>query len=285
MVCCWVNHFGHLLLQVMVSAIHALDKIGLGEVLKSNNINFLVDNRSKWNWGSRENVLNLFNFLRGQESSNDVMSLEDLNTEAEQNEKANICFEKLVVGMLLDDLVNPYKGSIAPGTEPGMLQLLRDHADQLYPITKESIQSALNKTKILSSKTEDDEKKLSSHPPPHECTVTFLRRNEKKTRTISNFEDVMRVTHEVFHEDKWNIRTVSFDGPSMEAQYLTVRSSMVLISVSGTGSHMGLFLPDGGSSIEITYAKGFPLVNRFICEVFQALSCHSADSNCEEDYK
>lgn len=45
-VCCWVNHFGHILIQMMVSAVHALDKIGLGDFLKSHKMNFLVDNRA-----------------------------------------------------------------------------------------------------------------------------------------------------------------------------------------------------------------------------------------------
>lgn len=281
MVCCWVNHFGHILVQMMVSAIHALDKIGLGKVLKSNDMNFLVDNRFTEDWGSNETILNVFKFIAGRRRPNGVMSLKDLNTEAKQNEKANVCFEKLVVGMLLDDLVYPRNGLIAPGSEPGMLQLLRDHAEQLYPTTEESIQSALNETKFLSSNKEEDEKDPPSYSPPHECTVTFLRR-KVASRRISNLDDVVRVTEEVFHEDKWNVRMVSFDGPSMVAQYLIVRSSMVLVSVSGTGSHMGLFLPDGGSSIEIVYSKGAKLVNRFICEVSQNLSCHSAESNCTE---
>ena len=48
--------------------------------------------------------------------------------------------------------------------------------------------------------------------------------------------------------------------------------------MSGTGSHMAMFLAEGGNSIEISI--GHKVKNKYICDVFPNLKCLSTDSIC-----
>mmetsp|Transcript_12537 Transcript_12537/g.15899 ORF Transcript_12537/g.15899 Transcript_12537/m.15899 type:complete len:215 (+) Transcript_12537:117-761(+) len=167
------------------------------------------------------------------------------------------------------------KKSHPPDANTNMLLPIRDHLESMYPLTKASALMAVEETKF------SPEFYVKESTP--ECTITFLRRRGD-TRRMANFDGVMEVAEKIFFEPKWSIRTVAFDGPSLESQYLTVRSSTVFISVSGTGSHMAMFLPEGGKSVEIQYNIGERMKNRYICTVTPNLSCHAADSTCSEDY-
>ena len=278
LVCCWVNHFGHILLQMMSSAVHALQKIGLKRRFRANTITFLVDNKAS-SYGSKDTILNVLEFLT--KNSNRVSVLQHLEEKAKEDGKDKVCFEKLVVGMLHDDLVHggPHK-THPPQASTNMLLPIREHLEEMYPLTEKSISSAVKDTQV--SQTIPGSSNLKVTQP--ECTVTILRRNGD-TRVMGNFDNVMDVAKEVFYESKWNIRTVSFDGPSLESQYLTVRSSMVLVSVSGTGSHMAMFLNEGGISVEIQYNINDRMKNRHICHVSPNLSCLAVNSTCNDDFE
>ncbi len=286
LVCCWVNQFGHILLQMVASAVHALEWIGWKNHFRSNSINFLVDNRAS-SFGSTKLVTDVFEFLT--KKSNRVLSLQGLQEKAIEDGRDFVCFERLAVGMLHDDLVHggPSK-TYPPQATANMLLPIRDHLEEMYPMTKESVSVAVMETQYSSDEHEQElslstfEETVTVAPP--ECTITFLRR-EASSRIMGNFADVMGVAEKVFNEPKWSIRTVSFDGPSLESQYLTVRSSMVLVSVSGTGSHMAMFLSEGGFSVEILYDVDQRMKNRHICHVSPNLSCITAHSTCSDDPK
>jgi len=273
--CCWVNHFGHILMNMAASAVHSLRHIGMTDRFRKNEISFIVDNRAS-SWGSPSTILNFLEFLTADSSR--VSSLQALEKESKQDGKDKVCFEKLVVGMLYDDLVSG-NGRNEPGSDLNMLQPMRRHLDKMYPLTKESTLSAIEESKLYSSDNFTDS--------PPECTITILQRTDEqrnlnKHRNLGNFSKVMRVAKEVFHEPKWNIRSVTFDAAvSYKSQYLTVRSSMVLISVSGTGSHMAMFLPEGGVSYEILYAP-INLNNNHICRLTPSLSCIGSQGFCPE---
>ena len=70
------------------------------------------------------------------------------------------------------------------------------------------------------------------------------------------------------------------DGPMLTNQYLTIRNSMMFVSVSGTGSHLAMFLPDGAVNIEIHYNNTLAPVNYGLCPVMSDLTCLSSDSYC-----
>jgi len=285
LVCCWVNHFGHNLIHMMVSSVHALVAIGLKNAFFANEITFLVDNRFDKKRGNPNIILHLFEFLT--KNSDRVSSLEALTKQVKKTGKDKVCFEKLVVGMRHDDLVfglGPEKEDgahlrtalerkTAPGASMNMIQPIRDHLDKMYPLTRESSISAIKETEFLPANGD-----YKASPPV--CTITFLQR--KKTRVIGNFNDVLGIAKEVFHEPKWNIRSVAFEETSLESQYIIVRSSMVFITASGTGSHMGMFLNDGGINYEFMYAPLSKLANKYICDVSPYMSCTGTPSTCSE---
>ena len=131
---------------MFVPAVHALEKIGLDNEFKANSINFLVDNRAT-RFGNRRTVLNLFSFLTKDTSDRrSVIQLAALEVNMKKRKQSNVCFEKLVVGMLHNNLVHQSRKP-----EVGMLRTLRDYLDNMYPLTKESNRLAINDTGFSSN--------------------------------------------------------------------------------------------------------------------------------------
>ncbi len=280
-VCCWVGHFGHIFVQMMVSAFHALVKMGFEDNILSGSIKYLIEYRGRDGrdlHGSKETAFQVFKFLT--DDGNRVQYLSDLKEKATAEGKSSFCFEQLVVGMRFTDLAYPrFKGTFAPEAEVGMLDPLRNHLDELYPSTEEAVEFALSKTQTEASKRKIESLGLD-YTPPRECTLTFLQRGGGRKRAITNFVDVMNATKTVFHEPKWKFQRVAFDDVRLMKQYLTVRNTMLFVSVSGTGSHLAMFLPDDAVSIEVHYNNTLKDVNAAICHVLPKLKCLSSNSHC-----
>ncbi len=280
-VCCWTNHFGHILVQMMTSTIHALVKMGFENVFRSGSVQFLVDNRAPSNHGSERTAWSVFEFITGD--AHKVFSLQNLEHRAKARNRNNLCFERLVVGMRFTDLAySRFDNNFAPEVEVGMLNPLRNYLNEFYPSTREAVELALSQTQTASSRKETKSLGLEHRPP--ECTLTFLQRKQMigkpLVRAINNLDEVMNVTKMIFHESKWNIQRVSFDGPPLKSQYLTVRNTMLFVSASGTGSHLAMFLPEGAVSIEILYNNTLSIVNADICAVIPGLTCLSSKGKC-----
>lgn len=262
-VCCWINHLGHTLMNMIIPAFHALDKIGMKNDLGS--IKFLLESRVEEKLSA---PLNMFAFATGDHEK--VSMLSQLKQEAKESHKSHICFEKLVVGMSKDALIGVGIGDTGgvEQVEVGMLQSLKDHLDTLYPVNEKSIHVALQST-LLSSPTQP------ANPP--DCTVTLLERKNTK-RGIMNDAETIQTIKEVFDPRRWNFQRVSFepDSSTFQSQYMSMKSTMLQISVSGTGSHLSMFLPDGGIDMEIKYHASNHN-NNIVCGVLPSLHCLTVD--------
>ena len=262
-VCCWINHLGHSLMNMVIPAFHALNKIGMKNELSS--MKFLLESRIEEKLAA---PLNLFAFATGDYEKVSILS--QLKQEAKESHKSHICFEKFVVGMSKDALIGVGIGDTGgvEKVEVGMLQPLKDHLDTLYPVNQKSISAALQST-LLSSPTQP------TSPP--DCTVTLLERKNAK-RGIMNDAETIQTIKEVFDPTKWNFQRVSFESDSSTflSQYMSMKSTMLQISVSGTGSHLSMFLPDGGIDLEIKFlARNHN--NNILCGILPNLHCLSVD--------
>ena len=169
---------------------------------------------------------------------------------------------------------------------------MREYLRGAYPVTNQKINAALKETLISSSwksataMTTGILKEFDSNDTSTitttsdilvipECTITLLERKEAGTsRQIANHNETVQLIEEVFNPTKWNIQRVSFEGESSTfSQYMTIQSTIAQISVTGSGSHMSMFLPDGGVDIEL---KVHPKIhnNEAICAVVPTITCY-----------
>lgn len=265
-ICGWVDHFGHILMNMVTPAYHALVNIGLKE--KLHNIKYLVQNRSKCK--EMKNIWKFLHFLTGgNQPDKRVLSFSSLLSQASSNEQTHMCFDELVVGMYEDSLIGVGIGDVRENHtfEEGQLNPMRDHLNSLYPATMENINAALQET-LVSKPTIPD-----SSP---NCTITLLER--RGARTIINHNETLDVINEVFDPTKWNFQRVSFESgsSSIRSQYLTLKSTMVQISTTGSGSHLSMFLPHGGVDIQI---KFLPTKhnNDELCAALPEINCFTVD--------
>ena len=243
LVCCWVLHFGHVFVQMMVSAVHALVNVGFEDVLRSGSMKFLIDVKGKQpregKHGTIETTSQVFQFVTGDAEK--VQYLQDLETSATKQGKSSLCFERLIVGMRFTDPAYPrFHKTVAAEAEVGILDPLRNHLDELYPSTEDKVKFALSQTQTVASRKQTAKTAIVNSTLTRECTLTFLQRKGGHSRSISNFNQVMAATKSIFHEPKWRFQRVSFDGPMLMNQYLTIRNSMMFVSVSETGSHLAI---------------------------------------------
>ena len=265
-VCSWTNHFGHILANLVVPTFHALDKIRIGDLSL---VKFLVDERNTR--GKRQNLaLRVFDFFSKNMNKDKVISFKDLKEEGRSKNHTSICFEKLVVGMYHDVAIHQVMASTSKTAfqrEIGMLQPMRNHLSNLYPASENAMKEALNTT-LMSTPTRPN------NPP--DCTITLL---ERKTtlRAFTNLDETLQIIHTIFDPTTWNLQRVAFDDAPLESQYLTMQSTIMFITVSGTGSHMSIFLPDGGVDLEIKYWHT-SRVNDLFCGVSPNLHCLTTDA-------
>ena len=305
-VCSWINHFGHILFNMITPAFHALTKIGVKEK-NLGNIKFLIDEKTDEK-DSRSSWKQLFSFVTGggnQGNNNDhtkrVFSLSALQIEAKSKGKRHICFEKLLVGMYNDNLlIGPGKevdilggkSSVHKHVEVGQLQSLRNHLHSLYPASKESVSAGIEDSfvGISSANEEDDEDNndeddMTISPPPPECTITLLEKKQhqgmKTHGQIMNRNETLQMVKQVFEPSIWKFQSVSYEVESTPilSQYMILQSSMVHISVSDDDeSHMiAMFLPDGGFNIQLNYSPDSFHNNDAICGVIPTINCFHVD--------
>lgn len=263
-VCCFFDHFGHTLMNLVLPAFHALVKIGFVKE-RLNSIKYLLEDRTPFN--RPDTAIRTFPFFAGSDEK--VLLFNKLQDEAKVKEQRYVCFEQLVVGMYHDSLVSLGGATEGNQMEVGMLQPVKDHLTKLYPTTPESIEFALNET-LISVPTN------SSKPP--ECTITLLKR-QTRTRAIVNIDETKKLIQNVFSPKFWNFQQVAFEGKSsFLSQYMTMQSTALFISVSGTGSHLSMFLPDGCVNLQVEYCKQEDYNNKFMCAVSPSLHCLTSSS-------
>ena len=297
-VCCWIDHFGHILMNMVAPAFNALTKFGIGQE-ELGRIKFLVHQRTGMLLDPLDSVWRLFSFVTGGgkqgngKNEKRVLSFNELRKEAVLNRKSHLCFEKLVVGMYDDSLIGVGIGDRLrhKQLEVGQLQSLRKHLRDIYPTSNENISAALEETLVSKPTTiapikNSDKRKVTSTAgliSPPECTITLLERKPGTTRQIINRNETLQVIDEVFEPSMWKFRRVIFEpeDSSVLSQYMTIQSTMVQISITGTGSHMSMFLPDGAFDVQLKYAPNFHN-NDAICGVIPTINCF--DINPPEDF-
>jgi len=256
--CCWYNHFGHILLNMVFPTFHALAKLGLIEDLPT--MNYLITDRGpRWH---KMDVFQTFQFITAGNRQR-VLSFENLIRRSVTQKQDAICFERLATGMLFDTLINGESPS--NHIEVNMLQPLKNYLWETYQDhSPEDVSAALRETMI------------SGQSGPKDCQISYLVRNTKLKRTIRNEDTFLKTLQSVFHEDHWNFQTIAFDDASLKSQYLTLQHTQIFLSVSGTGMHMATFLPDGAASVEVALMKNKEeifSVNKGICQVIPTLHC------------
>lgn len=263
-VCCWIDHFGHTLMNMVLPAFHALTKMELQNEFGT--MKYLIENRNRFDLTVTWDLFRFFTVDKDQ-----VLSFSKIQNEAKSNGQSHICFKRLVVGMYHDTLIDVEIGD-TEGTkmELDMLQPMKDHVAHLHPVSKEAINAALQET-LLSNQT-------NPHSPK-ECTVTLLER-QGSSRQIVNTDETIELIKEVFNPLYWNFQRVAFekkDSSSHVSQYMTLQSTKVFISVSGTATHLSMFLPDGSVDLEIKYFDE-KWNNKLLCGVLPTLHCLTSDA-------
>lgn len=252
-VCCWVTHFGHVLINMLIPAFHALQTFGLQDQIP--NMTYLLDLRYTYKWGSNDTIIEVFELATA--SRDRVLTLPDLIQKAREEKKTHVCFERFVVGMRHDTLLVglDHPGHPAgPDATSGMLEALRDEMSRLYPRPNSGQQT---------------------------CRVLILDR--QKTRVINDVGSLMRLSSSIFRGNVL-VSVDIFDYASLIAQYKQITETHVLITVAGTGSHWAIFLPEGAASIVIK-ASGNVDVNFNLCMVANHVKCFNVNSTSDDDTK
>lgn len=258
-VCCWISHFGHNLINMVVPSFHALSRIGREPYFDS--INFLIDTRDdgtpRGNCKMGKKVFQVFGFVSGHPDH--VLSLDKLATESLRRGYTHVCFDELIVGMLCDSLLigrgkdgtyQPQGSHVVPGmVEPLRRQVMRTRG------------------------TLDTETGASSK---RKCEATFLTRREGRGRNVLNFDTILDLARQSLSRKSWAVSSVSFDGLSLAEQYGIIRQTSLFVSVSGTGSHWAMFLHEGAVSIVIE-SRGYD-VNMGLCTVVPSVYCLTVKS-------
>jgi len=265
--CCWYpQHFGHILMNMILPSFNAFSKIGLGGD-EISSMKFIIDPKTERSFPLV--ISSMVDFITGGLPDR-VLSFPALTRKAKEEGKKRLCFERLIVGMPNDSLIGVGVGD-DPTTakhEIGMLQPMKDELRRLYPFNMEDVNLALKETLVPSMS------RLVPDRLPG-CSITLLVRLGIDSRHIENQNETVGVINKVFDPNIWSLQTVTFDNASIKSQYFTIQNTNLFISVTGTGSHLAMFLPDGGASLEISFWNGH-INNRKLCSVIPALLCYAA---------
>jgi len=261
--CCWTPEFGHVLINMVFPAFHALSKLFPQEVFSS--IQYVVKETERQTTRTERgffalyyDVLEFFTGFKGK-----VFSFDQLIKKAREEGKEEVCFDQLAAGMFLDSLI--WSRDIPEyDIKEDLLVPMKDHVAQLYPLEHESLEKVLGETRVNGQSGET------------ECNIAILER-KNGSRNMVNKDEVLDTIKNIYQDEKWNIQTISFDDVGLESQYLTMQNTKLFLSVSGTGSHMAAYLPDGAASIEISvmYEEGkAKSVNEELCKVIPEVTCY-----------
>ena len=274
--CCFIHHFGEILTNMLASVFRAIWEVGMHDEVGS--FNYLIENRVVRRLTRQATLTSMIDTITGQSGRDLILNV--LIEEAKADGNDYLCFEKLVVGMYHDTMVSE---EINPELKlkMDMTKTFRDQMSNANPATPENIQIARKETII-------EENEATKHFPP-ECTLTYLIR-ETNARVVSNRAEVIEVIRDVFPENEWHFQIASFDHASFEAQYLTIQGTSIFLSVTGSGAHMAMFLPEGGTNIELAFFNHNEVINRYICATSPWMQCSFVDclaryESTEEEYQ
>lgn len=252
LVCCWVTHFGHVMVNMLVPAFHALGKFGLMSPLS--NVSFLLDLRFTFKWGSNSTIVGLFEAIVG---SGRVMTLPKVIDGTLATNNTHACFKKIIVGMLHDNILcssaNCDVNEKGRAASRGMFEPLRNELFRQHP----EYYAMLRK------------------PVVNPCRVLILDRDANLGRRIGDFGIMARLVRKTFRED-WLTHASFFETLNLRSQFAEIGRTAVLITIGGTGSHWAIFLPSNSVSIEIRARN--KAVNKNICLVAKHLKCFEVGS-------
>jgi hypothetical protein len=168
-----------------------------------------------------------------------VVWLSDLKDQALAANASKLCPERMVVGFARHGLVGE-------DTTHGAYALMRDHVYTRYNITA----------------------------PPTGCVALIVQRGHK-SRFITNIDDVSAAMQDFFGS-ACQVVTTRLEGDIL-TQVRLVATLRFLITVSGSGSHHMIWLPDGSVSIVVQHPFHGD-VNRVICAKHAGVLCLTANS-------
>lgn len=234
--CCWSNHIGHIYVDMVAPMITSVLSVGYSPA----HVKFLVDNRLKSpssSQGTISKVLKLF--------SPNVYDLKSLSSFGKLNNFSRVCFENMIVGVQNMELLHPSK-------------------QHIFESSLRSVRNSYLRSHLV---------QYDAMPLSHACTVVVEQRNH--SRRILNIFDVMRSVHDIFSPG-WNVRRVTFEHLSLPQQAALMSRANVVVSVSGTGSHLSLFSPDRSANVVIV-SRANPNVNTRIC-AFAHFKCFQVEA-------
>lgn len=250
LVCCWIGHFGHFLMNMVIPSFHALSRVGRRPQLSSTH--FLIDFRGEGDMALLERG---FGFFSG--NPDNVLSLKTLAEESTRLGYTHVCFNEIVVGMLTDSLIaTPDKKGfvrpLPPDASLGMLEPLRRHVFRTHRVFD------------------------GENPTKQKCNATIIIRRAGQGRNIVKRYLILDLVNEFFHKETWAVGVVDLQDLPLAEQYGVIGQTSLLISASGTGSHWATFLRDGAVSIVIK-TRGYD-VNENLCVVAPSVYCVSVES-------
>ena len=118
--CCWVNHFGHILMDMMLPSFLSIRSFDHN----ISSVQIIVDNRFTFKWGSNSTVLKLLQNL------SPTRPILDISAGVHHAENFSpMCFEKLIVGLGNTNFIHPTKPENTSATD---LRAFRDHLLRLH---------------------------------------------------------------------------------------------------------------------------------------------------------
>jgi len=223
---------------MLLPAFHALGKFGLSDELPE--MKYLLDFR--FDKDTPDAVIRWFDLATA--SHEQVLTLQDLIQRALAENKTHVCFERFVVGMMYDSLLHYdyHHGSVISHN----LETIRNEFSRLYP---------------------------RSNTRQNGCRLLILDRAEN--RFIVDVGRLLRLSAKTIRGN-WSMVVEMFEHIPLSHQYKIIAETDILITVSGTGSHWALFLPEGAVSIVIKSHNRN--VNDGICGHANHVKCFSVNS-------
>eukprot|EP00211_Chloroparvula_japonica_P007557 CAMPEP_0119158678 /NCGR_PEP_ID=MMETSP1310-20130426/53382_1 /TAXON_ID=464262 /ORGANISM="Genus nov. species nov., Strain RCC2339" /LENGTH=318 /DNA_ID=CAMNT_0007151303 /DNA_START=234 /DNA_END=1190 /DNA_ORIENTATION=- len=240
--CSWVNHFGHILMDMIFPSFLALQDLNV----LGRSVRVIVDNRFTFPYGSNCTVMDAVEtFLT---PGTRPVELSRLLAEYRTWVKP-VCFSRFVVGLKYERIVQSFTMTPWRPITVTDIRAFRDHVVSGHG------------ARVLPE-------------PDRSCRILILDR-DTTDRRLTNVRELAQAVSASTHLYDIEVRIEKFDGMTMVAQVAEIVAADVFISVSGTGSHMAVFLPDGAASIVITTANKAD-VNVHLCQVATHLHCYNS---------
>jgi hypothetical protein len=243
-VCCWVNHIGHIIMDMLVPAVLSVLDAGLSP----SHLQYVVDNRFTFPYGSNHTILTAIQSFTGQQA----LPLKHYIDAASAAGKTAVCFTEFVAGMRRFDLLPEQPASYITRND---MVLIREMYMRKFMTVDDVGQMIKARTLVIEQR--------------------------KQGRTICNLESMLSMIKKTLDTTVWNVHVLAFEEHTLDQQFALLARTDIFISVAGTGSHLSLFLPSQSVAVVVT-SRLVRNVNARVCR-FSPYTCIQVNATCCEN--